>query len=64
DFLFGDVTIADAMFAPLISRFYTYGVEMDSDSKSYAEAVWALPDLQEWIVEAKKEPWIVPAFEL
>ncbi len=64
DFLFGDVTIADAMFAPLISRFYTYGVELDSDSRRYAEAVWALPDLREWVVDAKKEPWIVPAFEI
>jgi len=37
---------------------------LDSDSRRYAEAVWALPDLREWVVDAKKEPWIVPAFEI
>ncbi|MGD2183678.1 glutathione S-transferase family protein [Lusitaniella coriacea] len=54
-FLFGDFTIADAMFAPVISRFATYGVQLDPVGQDYAEAIWSLPAMQEWIDIASQE---------
>jgi len=63
DFLFGDFTIADAMFAPVVSRLKTYGVALDNGPRSYADAVWNLPDFQKWYEAAHNEPWIVPDFE-
>jgi glutathione S-transferase len=55
-FLFGDFTIADAMYAPVCLRFETYGIKLDPVSKAYANAVLSLASTQEWIAAAKKEP--------
>lgn len=55
DFLFGKFTIADAMFAPVISRFVTYGVKLDAVATQYRDAIWALPAMQEWLAGAMKE---------
>jgi len=53
--LFGEFTIADAMFAPVVSRFVTYDVQLDPISSAYAEAVLALPAMQEWLKAAEAE---------
>jgi glutathione S-transferase len=63
DFLFGHFTIADAMYAPVISRFRTYKIELDEEMQRYADAVWALPALQEWLAAARNEPMIIEQFE-
>lgn len=55
DFLFGQFSIADAMFAPVVSRFITYDVKLDTVAQAYVEAVWALPAMQEWVEAAKNE---------
>jgi glutathione S-transferase len=55
DFLFGDFTIADAMFAPVVSRFITYGVKLDTVSQAYVDALWSLPTMQEWVEAATHE---------
>ena len=55
DFLFGAFTIADAMYAPVVTRFITYGIELDSVCRTYAEAILTLPAMQEWIAAAKLE---------
>ncbi len=55
DFLFGDFTIADAMFAPIVSRFITYDVKLDELEQAYLEAIWALPAMQEWVEAANNE---------
>ena len=47
-FLFGQFTIADAMYAPVVTRFTTYGLEQDAISRAYCDAVWALPAMREW----------------
>jgi glutathione S-transferase len=47
-FLFGKITMADAMYAPVVSRFRTYGIKLDGELKSYAERIWDLPPMQEW----------------
>ena len=48
-FLFGQFTIADAMYAPIVTRFRTYGVDCDAVGKAYCEAVWSLSALREWV---------------
>ncbi len=47
-YLFGKITMADAMYAPVVSRFRTYGVELDGDLKDYANRIWDLPAMKEW----------------
>lgn len=58
-FLFGTFTIADAMFAPVVSRFLTYGVELPVVARAYCDAVWNCPDVIEWRTAAEQEPWVL-----
>jgi len=62
-FLFGGFTNADAMYAPVVSRFRTYKVELEAEAQAYTDAVWALPALQEWLTAAKNEPMIIESAE-
>ena len=56
-YLFGDKPcLADAMFAPVVTRFMTYDVKLDSDCAAYAKAIMAMPAMQEWVEAAKAEP--------
>jgi glutathione S-transferase len=56
-FLFGDTPcMADAMFAPVVTRFITYDVKLDSDCAAYCKEIMALPAMQEWLEGAKAEP--------
>jgi len=64
DLLLGQFSIADAMFAPVISRFVTYEVELDPIARAYADAVWALPALQEWLTAAAIEPEVIANHKL
>lgn len=59
DMLFGEFTIADAMFAPVVLRFVTYDVQLDSVARDYVEAILALPAMQEWIKAAQMEEEII-----
>jgi glutathione S-transferase len=54
-FLFGDFTIADAMFAPVTTRFTTYGVELDAPCRAYVDAIAGLPAMQQWTKDAMLE---------
>jgi glutathione S-transferase len=54
-YLFGDITIADAMYAPVVSRFRTYGVELERGPRAYAERIWDLAPMKEWRAEAAQE---------
>ena len=54
-FLFGTFTIADAMFAPVTTRFRTYGVELDATCRAYVDAVAAHPAMQAWQRDAEAE---------
>lgn len=47
-FLFGRFSIADAMYAPVVSRFTTYALPQDDVSRAYCAAIWSLPAMQEW----------------
>src|SRR5689334_14616240 len=56
-YLFGDTpTLADAMYAPVVTRFLTYGVKLDRICADYCDTIMALPDMIEWIEAAKAEP--------
>jgi glutathione S-transferase len=63
-FLFGAFGAADAMFAPIVSRFYTYDITVESVARRYMEAVMALPTWAEWYAAAKAEPWVMPGNEM
>ncbi len=64
DMLFGQFTAADAMFAPVVSRFQTYGVSLDPVSRAYADAVSALPAMEAWTAAARAEPERIEREEL
>ena len=64
DFLFGPFCAADAMFAPVVTRLDTYGVELDGVCAAYSRAVLSLPAFVEWRDAALQEPWIVPEDEI
>jgi len=49
-------SLADAMYAPVVTRLLTYHVKIDPGSAAYCQAIMALPELQEWIEAAKTEP--------
>ena len=56
-YLFGkDPCAADAMYAPVCTRFLTYDVAIDPASSAYCRTVMAMPLMQEWIAAAKAEP--------
>ena len=61
--LLGAYSLADAMFAPVVLRFATYGVELPVDIASYCQAVLDDADLQEWVALAGEEEWVVAADE-
>jgi glutathione S-transferase len=54
-FLFGRFSIADCMYAPVVSRFRTYNLALPAASAAYAARVWALPAMQNWLKEAEAE---------
>jgi len=58
-FLFGGFGAADAMYAPVVSRFHTYGLPVAADTRAYMDAVMALPAWREWYDAAMKETWIM-----
>ena len=49
-------TVADAMFAPVATRFVTYDVQLDRPCAAYCETVLAMPEMREWIAAAREEP--------
>lgn len=59
DFLFGGFTIADAMFAPVVTRFVTYSVPLDPVCGAYVTAMQGWPAMQDWTAAAKAEPWVI-----
>lgn len=58
-FLFGRFSIADCMFAPVVTRFQTYDVKLDAIAQAYAETIMGLPAMAEWSAAAKREPWVI-----
>ena len=63
-FLFGKFCNADAMFAPVVTRFETYAIPVAKDTRAYMDAVTATKAFQKWKSEALKETWILPHDEV
>jgi len=55
-YLFGTLTMADAMYAPVVTRFLTYNVSLDADCAGYCDRITALPDMVAWREAAMLEP--------
>ena len=62
-FLFGEWCAADIMFAPVVTRFITYGVPVPPFAGSYMEAVVRQPHVASWIEQAQDEPWVIEEYE-
>jgi glutathione S-transferase len=55
-FLYGEFSIADAMYAPVVLRFASYDIALGAPERAYADAVLSLPPLREWLRETEDEP--------
>lgn len=54
-FLFGAFSVADCMYAPVVSRFTTFDVPVSAAVKDYMARIWALPGMQSWLKGSEKE---------
>lgn len=63
-FLFGAFSAADCCYAPVVSRFVTYGVELTPEAQDYVNAVMDHPFVREWMDDARAEPWVIEKFEV
>ena len=63
DFLFGDWCAVDIMYAPVVTRFITYGVPVPPFAALYMKAVLSHPHVHEWIDKAQDEPWVIEQYE-
>jgi glutathione S-transferase len=55
-YLFGTRTMADAMYAPVATRFVTYDVKLDAVCQDYVDRIMAMPEMKDWIGAAQGEP--------
>ena len=55
-FLFGAFSAADCLYAPMVFRFRSYGVELDANAKAYCEVMVKEPKVAKWVAGAMKEP--------
>jgi glutathione S-transferase len=55
EYLFGGLSVADCMYAPVVSRFLTFGVNASAPVQSYMDRMMALPSMQEWLKAAQAE---------
>lgn len=62
-FLCGDFSIADAMYAPVATRFETYVVALSASARQYADTLLALPAMREWYASARAESEVLPQYE-
>jgi glutathione S-transferase len=55
-YLFGGLSLADAMYAPVATRFLTYDVKLDPQCAGYCETIMSWPAMREWVAVAQLEP--------
>ncbi len=63
DYLFGEFSLADCMFAPIVMRFTTYGIELSEIAQKYMAFMLENPALASWVEAARNEPQMLPDFE-
>ena len=59
EYLFGEWSAVDIMYAPVVTRFVTYGVAVPPFAATYMDAVLHRADIVEWIELAQEEPWVI-----
>lgn len=64
EWLFGEYTIADAMFAPVALRFAGYDISLGDGESAYVQSVLKQPAIVEWIAAGKAETEIIPEDEI
>jgi glutathione S-transferase len=62
-FLFGTFGAADIIYAPVVSRFLTYGIGVPGFAQAYMQAVWEHEWMQQWINAAEAEDWVIEQYE-
>jgi glutathione S-transferase len=62
-FLFGTFGAADVIYAPVVSRFLTYGIGVPGFAQAYMQAVWEHEWMQQWINAAEAEDWVIEQYE-
>jgi glutathione S-transferase len=62
-YLFGTFSAADVMFAPVVTRFVTYGFTLPGFAAAYVEAMLAHPWMEEWYQAAADEEWVIEKYE-
>ena len=62
-FLFGAFSIADCFYAPVVTRFRSYGLALTGPTADYAAAVWDWPAMKEWAAAAHAEPLRIEKYE-
>ncbi|MBD3728783.1 MAG: glutathione S-transferase family protein [Sphingomonadales bacterium] len=62
-FLFGTFGAADIFYAPVISRFISYGIAVPGFAQAYMQAVWEHEWMQQWISGAEDEQWVIEQWE-
>ncbi|MCL4671873.1 MAG: glutathione S-transferase family protein [Sphingomonadaceae bacterium] len=63
-FLFGTFGAADVFFAPVVSRFVTYGIGVPGFAEAYMETMWEQEWMQAWINAAEDEEWTIEQYEV
>lgn len=63
-FLFGTFGAADIIYAPVVSRFITYGLGVPGFAVAYMQAVWEHDWMQQWIAAAETEDWVIEQAEV
>ena len=62
-FLFGSFCAADIIYAPIVSRFMTYGIPVPGFAVAYMQAVWEHEWLHDWVAAAEAEEWVIEQWE-
>ena len=62
-FLFGTFGAADVFYAPVVSRFVTYGIGVPGFAQSYMEAIWEHAWMEQWTAASGEEEWVIEQYE-
>jgi len=63
-FLFGTFGAADIFYAPVVTRFVTYGIAVPGFAQAYMQAIWEHEWMQSWIAASEEEQWVIEQYEV
>jgi glutathione S-transferase len=63
-FLFGQFSIADALYAPVVTRLDTYGLKVPAQIEAYIQVILNLGPMKDWYASAQNETWVIERVEL